>query len=144
MLGRQLHFATFHLLLVCGCSQAPVMWHCEFGEESGSAVLDTEVVRIVFEGVRIAHTQGREGGGSSGSMQVSGSGTSQIVLTALGRKLTNAYSAGINTVTLGEYELRITDGGRKLVVGSTTYEIGNGKKTILIHGDGSADVSEPK
>lgn len=144
MFHRPFVVATLCLLLVSGCGPKPVTWQCEFGEDSGSAALDTEHVKVVFEGVKVNQTPGREGGGSTGSLQVAGGGTSQITLSALNHTLKNSYAGKVNKVTLGQYQVEISDGGRKLVVGNKSFEIGKDKQTIVIHEDGTASLRESK
>jgi hypothetical protein len=128
------------LLLTTGCGSAPTVWQCNVKEESGVAVLEIEKLRVVFEGIKLTSNPGRAGGGASGSMQIAGSGTSKTTLTAFGQKLTSSYVSNINTIALGDFGLRITEGGRKLVVGNNSYDIGAGVQTIIIHPDGSAEL----
>ena len=134
-------FATC-LLLCTGCGSAPTVWQCKVNEESGVAVLEIEKVRVVFEGVKLTTNPGRVGGGASGSMQIAGSGTSKTTLTAFGQKLTSSYGSNINTIALGDFGLRITEGGRKLIVGDYSYDIGEGNQTIIIHPDGSTELQK--
>lgn len=132
------------LLACAGCTQGvPRIWNCDFHAESGVAVLDTDRVRLVFEGVPIESPAGGSGGGAAGSLQVGGSGTSNIELTALNQKVTNHYRDGINTISLGNYTLALKDDGHVLVAGGKNLTLGDIKRTVVVHADGSADFQEP-
>ena len=128
------------LLLITGCGSAPTVWQCKVKEELGVAVLEIEKVRVVFEGIKLTSNPGRVGGGARGSLQIAGSGASKTTLTAFGQQLTSSYGSNINTIALGDFGLRITEGGRKLVVGDYSQEIGEGNQTIIIHPVGSAEL----
>lgn len=140
MRNRGLMILATCLLLLTGCGSAPIIWQCNVKEESGVAVLEIEKVRVVFEGIQLTSNPGRVGGGASGSVQIAGSGTIKTKLTAFGQELTSSYGSNINTIALGDFGLRITEGGRKLVVGNNSYDIGAGEQTIIIHPDGSTEL----
>jgi hypothetical protein len=134
---RHLWHAILWLIFLSGCAQ-PVHWQIDFSEEAGNAVLDTDGVKLVFEGIHIPLPERQAGNGASGSMQVAGSGMSVNILNTHDQRLTNSYSGGVNTITLGKYTLRVQDEGRKLQIGEKTILLGDGKRTIVIHEDGSA------
>ena len=127
------------ILNVVGCGQQAVLWNCSFDEQSGHAVFTTEKFALEFESVRIDRTAGMKGGGSTGSLQVAGSGNSEITLTSLKQTLTNSYSNGVNTITLGKYTAFVKQNGRTVVIGDRSFELGDSKTTIVLHEDGTAD-----
>ncbi|MBI3319509.1 MAG: hypothetical protein HYZ89_02850 [Candidatus Omnitrophica bacterium] len=143
MQSRVMLLLALCLLFSAGCGQlTPVFWQCNFQEESGHAVLDCDKVKIVFEGVKLTSQAGQIFGGSTGSLQVAGSGTSKITLTALheNQNLTNSYSNGVNKISLGTYVVKVLEQGCKLQVGEKTFTLGNDKQTIVIREDGSAEA----
>jgi hypothetical protein len=136
--------AVIFVIATLGCGQGPhVQWQCDFHESDGYAVLDTDYATFVFEGVPITLPPGQEGGGSTGSMQVSGGGKTTITLTALDQTLTNSYVKGVNTISLGKYTVMITDHGKQAQIGGKTFPLSDKKQTIVVMADGSGDIRRP-
>jgi hypothetical protein len=130
------------LVLACvGCSKGPtVQWQCGFYEDSGHAVLDSEGVTLIFEGVPITVPAGKVGGGSTGSLQISGGSTTTITLAALDQTITNSYADGVNTISIADYSARIKDSGKTLEIGDKVFALDGKKVTIIIHPDGTAEI----
>jgi hypothetical protein len=145
MQSRSMLVLTICAFLLAGCGQvAPTVWLCTFHENAGHAVLDCDKVKIVFDGVKLMLPVGQEGGGATGSLQVGGSGTNNTTLTALHHTLTSSYSDGVNSISLGNYAVKVLEQGHKLQVGEKSFTLDGNTKTIVIRDDGSAEERQPE
>jgi hypothetical protein len=124
------------VMLVAGCEAFNyTSWQASFEQEQGHLVLDCEQFRVRFDGVNLAGSPVR--GGASFSLQVSGGGTSIVNLNAYDHTLTSSWSSGVNTITLKQHELRILGGGKQLQIGSSIFDLGGEKKSLIVRADGT-------
>lgn len=124
------------VMLLAGCKAFKyASWQISFEQEQGHPVLDCEQFGIRFDGVNLDRPPGR--GGDSASLQVSGGGTSIVNLNAFGHTITTSWSGGASTITFKQYEIRILGGGMQLQIGSSIFDLGVEKKSIIVHADGT-------
>ena len=88
----------------------------------------------------LVRPKGQIGGGAGATLKVAGWGKSDITQTVFDTTLKTSYSKGQNTITIGEYTVKIVDAGTNMIVGGKTIPIGDRKQTIAILADGSAET----
>ncbi|MCH8822913.1 MAG: hypothetical protein IH984_05320 [Planctomycetes bacterium] len=133
--------ALFALTLSsCGSSET---WQFTLKSQKDKAVIDMDKVTLIFEGVPMVLPQDQTGGGASGSLVVSGSGTAAVTVTAFGKSFTNYYNEGVNSMSFEGYTFNLLDTGTKLRIGTQVFDLTGEKKTIVIHKSGGAIVIDP-
>ncbi len=129
---------VFLVMLFAGCDAGKsVSWQMGFEQEQGRPVLDCEKFKVRFDGVHLNSQPGR--GGASVAIQISGGGTTIYNLAALDNTITTSYSAGVNTITFKQYELKVLDDGKRLQIGNSTIDLGAEKQTVVVHADGTVE-----
>lgn len=124
-----------------GCrSHKPSHW--EITAEDGHAVIHTDTVTLVFPDSTVPNSKNQSGGGASGTMNVTGPGSSGIEISTFGKHFTARYARGVNTVTFDGQTFKLLDAGSKLQVGTQEFDLTGKKKTIVIRKDGSAQLQQ--
>jgi len=115
-------------------------WSCILRNEGNDAVLDTDGMRMIFEGAA-AQTAGQSGL----SVPVSGIRPGEMLPSrrAVEGELGYSYKFGAVTLHFADYTFRVTDCGGTLAFGDKTFDLTGGKKTILVSREGTARVVSP-
>ena len=114
-------------------------WSYTLMDTDGNTIFDSNGVKIIFEGARMSPNGGRGGG----TVSVSGSGRSGGRIGSGNGAFTTSYADGVCTLTFAGHTFTLTDGGKKLAYGNQSFDLSDGKKTIIVKPSGPAEIQKP-
>lgn len=128
--------ATLATLCLVGCSPRQA-WEYSLATRDGKALVDTDRVALVFEGVAFAPPAG----GATGSLVVAGSGTHRSTVRFDDVSFESEYTGGTNTMKLEGYTFTLRERGKSLQIGAQEFDLRGAKQTIVVAEDGTAQVA---
>jgi hypothetical protein len=114
-------------------------WSYTLVDTDGNTIFDTTGVKIIFEGSRMSPNGGRGGG----TLTISGDGRGGSQIGRGDGAFTTSYANGVCTLTFAGHTITLINGGKKLVYGDQSFDLSEGKRTILVKATGPAEIQTP-